>query len=221
MAWFRRKPKDPPATREFTDLLFGDLPASAWIGDATSEPWTLFVEANDCLARDDVRGAADALSRITQMARLESRHYLQAWHGLRALNQPPPLDVAKHVLGVVIEVTVSYGVDVLAAYEDHTARYLNAHGGGVIWERPNSTLDQSIDHLLAAGRAIVTRIGVWTGARRGPPPVDHVRVTLLTPSGPHFGEGPLKILERDPLAGPAVAAGVGLVQHLTQLVSAG
>lgn len=221
MAWFSRKPKMPSSNGSLRDVLFGDAPLSAWTGDGTTEPWRQFAEAEAALARQDVDSAASALRRVTQMPDIESRHYLQAWHALRGLNQSPPLATAKQVLGVVIEITLSRGVDVLATYDDHTVRYLNAQGGSAIWEHPNSTLDSVIDRVLLAGRGIVARIGVWTGERRGPPSVGHVRITILTPSGPHFGEGPLPTLERDELAGPAISAGAAVVQTLTRLVAAG
>ena len=220
MSWFRRK-LDPPPTSDPRDALFGDRPLTAWTGDATSEPWVRFAEAGVCLSRHDTDEAKRVLVSITTMPGLESRHYLQAWHALRLLGHSPPPDVSKQLLGVVVEVALPTGLDVLAAYDDHTARYLNASGGGAIWEHPNTSLDSAIDQLLLAGREIVTRIGVWTGERPGPPPNGHARITLLTPSGPPFGEGPLKTLERDPLAGPALTAGVTLLRGLTKLVSAG
>lgn len=150
---------------------------------------------------------------------LEPRHYLQAWHALRALGHAPPAELAKQLLGVVLEVSLPNGLDVLAVYHDHTARYLNAGGSGTIWEHPNASLDPLIDRLLSAGGEIVRRIGVWTGDRPGPPPTGHARITLLTPSGPHFGEGPLTALQGDALAGPVLATGVAIVKRLTQLIS--
>lgn len=220
MSWFRRKP-DPPPTSDLRDVLFGDRPLTAWTGDATSEPWVRFADAAACLSRRDTDEAKRVLASITTMPGLESRHYLQAWHALRPLGHSPPPAISKQLLGVIVEVALPTGLDVFAAYDDHTARYLNARGGAAIWEHPNTSLDSAIDQLLSAGREIVTRIGVWTGERRGPPPNGHARITLLTPSGPHFGEGPLKMLERDPLTGPAIAASLALVRGLTQLLAAG
>lgn len=219
MAWLKRKANSASPHRELRDVLFGDVPLAAWAGDGASEPWRQFAEASVCLTRRDVHGATDALIRVTQMPGLESRHYLQAWCALRSLNHPPSPETAKQLLGVVIELAFPRGLDVLATYDDHTIRYLNAQGGGAIWEHPNATLDSFIDRVLLTGRAIVARIGVWTGERRGPPPIGHARITLLTPSGPHFGEGPLDTLQRDALAGPALAAGAALLQQLTQVVA--
>jgi hypothetical protein len=40
---------------------------------------------------------------------------------------------------------------------------------------------------------------------------------LLTPSGLHFGEGPMDVLARDALGGPLVAAATVLMRGLTSL----
>jgi hypothetical protein len=220
MSWFSRKPHLEEPRRELRDMLFGDVPLAAWRGDGTSEPWIRFADAATRLARHDISGAESALASVVAMPGLESRQYLQAWHALRAIDRSPPAELAKQLYGVVIETTFAHGTDILAVYDDHAARYLNAGGGSVIWEHPNTSLDLQIDELLRAGREIVLRIGVWKGERPAPPPRDHARVNLLTPSGLHFGEGPFVTLRRDGLAGPAIAAGVALVHALTQLVAA-
>jgi hypothetical protein len=125
--------------------------------------------------------------------------------------------LAKRVYGVVVEVSLRGGLDVLAAYADGRARYLNWSGAAVIWDAPGPPFDAAIAAVLNAGKVIVARIGPWEGPRRGPPPTDHVRLNLLTPSGLHFGEGPMDALGRDPLAGPLLAAATGLMRGLTSL----
>ena len=220
VSWFSRKPHPEERHPEPRDALFGDVPLALWMGDGTSEPWIRFADASTCLARHDTSGAEGALASVVAMSGLESRHYLQAWHALLAIDHPPPAELAKRLHGVVIETTLAHGTDILAVYDDHTARYFNARRSGAIWEHPNTSLDPLIDELLRAGREIVLRIGAWKEERRGPPPRGHTRISLLTPSGLHFGEGPLETLSRDALAGPAIAAGVALVRALTELVAA-
>ena len=221
MSLFRRKTHPASGSPNLLDTLFGDRPLAGWAGDATGEPWVRFADAAARLARQDNSGAERALLSITITPGLEPRHYLQAWHALRALGHAPPAELAKQLLGVVLEVSLPNGLDVLAVYDDHTARYLNAGGSGTIWEHPNASLDPLIDRLLSAGGEIVRRIGVWTGDRPGPPPTGHARITLLTPSGPHFGEGPLTALQGDALAGPVIKSGMAIVGRLTQLIAAG
>lgn len=149
------------------------------------------------------------------MPDLESRHYLQAWHFLRSLGFDPPPAEAKKLFGVVVEVAMKEGLDILAAYADQTARYFNYSGAAVIWERPEGSLDTSVDGLLQAGSVLVEVIGPLESPRpASPPPKGHARINLLVPSGLHMGQGPYEALARDPLGGPVIAAAVELMNAL-------
>jgi len=112
------------------------------------------------------------------------------------------------------------GADVLAAYEDRTARYLNFSGASVIWEQPDTSMDGLIEELLRAGREVVARTKPWEGERPGPPSPGQARINLLTPSGLHFGQGALAALAGDALAGPVIAAATALMQALTRRATA-
>jgi hypothetical protein len=207
------------ATMELRDTLFGDVPLSSWVTDPRpgGQPWATFAQARDALAAGRKSEAVDRLQEVAAMPALESRHYVQAWHVLRELGVLPASEIAKRVDGVVVEVSLQNGLDVLAAYADGRARYLNWSSAAVIWDAPSSRFDADIAAVLSAGRVIVQRIGPWEAPRRGPPPTEHVRLNLLTPSGLHFGEGPLDVLGRDALAGPLIAAATGLMRGLTSL----
>jgi hypothetical protein len=69
------------------------------------------------------------------MPNLEPRHYLQAYSQLRQLGFDTPSERAKDVLGVVVEVGTDDGLDLVAAYADHHARYFNYRSAAVIWKR--------------------------------------------------------------------------------------
>lgn len=116
--------------------------------------------------------------------------------------------------GVVVEVTLQNGLDLLAAYADGTARYFNWSGAGVVWERPDNSLDQSIKTLLELGQHVVNEIGPWEGERPPAPSEGYVRINLLVPSGLHFGYGLFEQLEADSLGGPLIAAATRLMQAL-------
>ena len=136
-------------------------------------------------------------------------------HALRAVGERPGGNDAKHLYGVVVEVSMPPdGLDLLAAYEDGTARYYNYSGAGVVWDRPDASLDPAVSALLEAGRTLVTQIGPWEGERAPAPRGSDVRVSLLTPSGPHFGQGPFDALAADNLGGPVIAAATRLMQEL-------
>jgi hypothetical protein len=206
---------------DIRDLFFGDLPADRWpeqssTEEVSSEPWTSFVKSRQFSVDGDNERAKQCLHEILSMNHLESRHYLQAWNFLRTLGEQPPADEAKHLYGVVIEVALDEGVDVVAAYEDHTARYINHSGAGVVWEHPSDSLNELIDDLLNEGRRIVEKIGPWEGPRPPSPPTGQARISMLVPLGLHFGQASYEILSRDHTGGPALNAGFKLMQGLTE-----
>ena len=203
----------PPSVR---DALFADGPLESWpVGDhADREPWATFVTARRYVAAGDIGSAVFGWQRVVGMPGLEARHYVQAWTFLRQYGgvQPAPAE-AKRLLGVVVEVDRSpAGLDLLAAYPERTARFYAGTGGGIVWERPDPTLDAHIGALLDAAKAVLDRIGPWTQPRLPPPPPDHIRLNFLAPSGLHFGQAPFAVFEQDTLAGPVVRAATGLLQ---------
>lgn len=219
---FKSKPTTPPPPpRTIRDTLFGDDPINEWPPDAGKvgevEPWKSFVDARTRLQSGDVPGATAAWQRVVAMSNLESRHYLQAWHSLRAHGIQPPPDKVKQLLGVVVEVGLDNGLDLLAAYPERNTRYYNYSGAGVVWEHPDNSLDGYIDALLAAAQQVLNKIGPWDKPRPGPPEKGSVRLNLLSPAGLHFGQGGLNVLFNDPMAKPTLDAATVL---MTQLIEA-
>jgi hypothetical protein len=106
------------------------------------------------------------------------------------------------------------GLDLLAAYTDHSARYYNFSGAGIVWEHPDESLNATIDLLVAAGQVIVDKIEPWDKPRPAPPSRDQGRLNFLTPSGLYFGQASMNILGRDPLACRVIHLGVALMQAL-------
>lgn len=129
----------------------------------------------------------------------------------------PPKDKAKDVLGVVVEVGMDRGLDLIAAYPDHHARYYNFNGAGVVWERPDNSLDMAIDDLLSAASAAVKLIGPSDKERLPAPSSGQARINILTPSGLHFGQGPYSALSRDRTGGPLLGRAFQLMQQLIKL----
>src|SRR5262245_6856138 len=130
----RFKKKANPHLDAMRELLFGDVSWSDWKAKAGGEPWSSFESARIALEDGDAAGAVSALRRVTSLPTLESRQYLQAWHFLRQLGVQPDASEAKRVWGVVLEVHLAEGLDTLAAYADHAARYLNHGGNVIVWE---------------------------------------------------------------------------------------
>jgi hypothetical protein len=201
------------------ETLFGDLPLEQWPPHdepADDFPWSAFAQARIDLAAGDSASAAAAWRQVLDAPELESRHYLQAWQFLREAGEQPPDDISKEVLGVVAEVALRKGLDVLAVYGDRGVRYFNHAGGGVVVEEAEGSLAELVDELLAAAREVVAAIGPWEGERPGPPRRGHARISFLTPSGLHFGEGPMEALEKDPLGDEVLGLAT---QIMTELVA--
>ena len=213
------KKEKPAKPIEIRDTLFGDMPISEWPRDPNPkiEPWLSFVQARTFLDKRDKASAIAVLQKITDMPELESRHYLQAWHFLRQLGVNPQADRAKFVYGVVVEVGMQNGVDIVAAYLDHTARYLHNSGGGVIWERVDGSLDAQIEALLKAGQAVAKVIGPWDQARPAAPKANHIRLNMLTPSGLHFGYGAFDNLAKEPMVKSIIDPATQLMLSLTAM----
>jgi hypothetical protein len=215
--WLSGRPQERKL--EIRDALFGDLRLSQWLPQPLpqTEPWTSFAQAKQRSDQNDKPGAIAILQRILSLPDMESRHYLEAWTCLRDLGVSVPADKAKDVLGVVVEVGMDRGLDLVAAYPDHHARYYNFSGAGVVWERPNSSLDKPIDNLLRAASSAVKVIGPWGKDRPAAPPAGQARINILTPCGLHFGQGPYTALSKDRIGGPVLGLAFQLMQQMIKL----
>jgi len=199
------------------ETLFGDYPLDQWPPDgffSETFPESAFILARSHLSSGREGDAIACWRQILQRPGLEPREYLQAWHFLRQHGQQPSTDAAKQVLGVVVEVAMPEGLDLLAAYPNHTARYYNYSGASIIWQHPDTSLDSAIDQLLSASQQVVLQLGPYEQPRPAPPPLGSVRFSFLTPSGLHFGQGPEAALAHDALGGQVLQLATVLLQAL-------
>ncbi|HEX4818766.1 MAG TPA: hypothetical protein VFV00_01060 [Acidimicrobiales bacterium] len=189
-------------------------------GAATGEPWTSFATARTKYHDRRVSEAIALWRRIADDADNESRSTLQAWHFLRQAGVTPPIDRAKAVLGVMAEMPMESGHDVLAAYRDGSVRYLNFSGKVAVVEPPAPTqVTDAVAAWFHVAEDIVANIGPWEEPALPDLPAGHLRVMMLTPSGPHFGQGPADALGADPMVGRFVTAAATLLQAVTQLAT--
>jgi hypothetical protein len=198
------------------ELIFGDLPWDSWCqrDGAANGCQAQFRAAWEALRTQDTDRARRLLLDLVSHPGSDSRAYAQAWHFLRELGVSPSNGQAKHVFGAVIEVTMPRGFDVVGAYEDHTARYWNLSNSGMVWDRPDDTLDASIDAVLDASRAMVEAIEPNPSSPPPPPEKGQIQTSFLTPSGLHVGTGPAEGFARDRLAGPVIAGATQLLEKL-------
>jgi len=194
-----------PATSLLYPLLFCDEP-ELYLANR-QKPYTF---PYNILAGD---GDSVQLRSLAADTTQESRIRLLACHQLQQAGQA--ID-SKELLGVVVEVALPEGLDVLAAYADGTARFLHHTGRVIIWENgTDSRSRQLIDQLLAASVKVVAQIGPWDQPRRPAPAAGMARISFLVADGLYFGEAPLNHLFNDPLAAPALQAATVLMQFLT------
>ena len=123
----------------------------------------------------------------------------------------------KELLAVIVEVGLDEGLDVLASFNNGTARYINHTGKILIWETTDDTAANKItNELFASSENIVKQIGAWDKPRRPNPTKGNVRITFLVSDGLYFGEGPIDVLFSDPMASHALTKATELMQYLTQ-----
>lgn len=217
---------DPTGLRAY---IFGDRALDQWPPEATdtetsdtgpayeAEPWASFIAARDAYRAGDIEAAVARWQAIAALPNLESRQVLRAWHFLRLADQAPSPDQAKVALGAVAEVAVPGGHDLLAAYADRSVRYLNVSGAAVIVDDRLAALEAAVTGLLDVAQQVADAIGPWEEAALPDLPVGHTRITVLTPSGPHLGQGPDEALRNDAMASAFLLAATTLLVAVTEL----
>jgi hypothetical protein len=206
----------------FARLLFGDVPVEEWPvddgfpGDGYVEPWTAFIRARQHLAAGDEDLAIREWSQVANpIFGWESRQVLQAWHFLRAHGIVPDASIAGEVLGVVAEVPLDAGHDVLAAYRDGSVRYLDHLGGATVVEPPApDAMAAAAGTWLSVAQSVADGIGPWEGDGLPPLGAQDLRFTMLTRGGHRFGRGPAPALSADPGGGALLAAATALLQQV-------
>ncbi len=167
-------------------------------------PWsTLFSEKSNI----------SDLEKIIDDDKAESRVKILAYNLLRERGEHVN---TKKLLGVIVEVGLDQGLDVLASFRDGGARYINHTGKMIIWETSNATSEAFTNQLFADSENIVKQIGPYDKPRRPHPVRGMVRLTFLVSDGLYFGEGPITFMFNDTLAGPALMSATKLMQFLTE-----
>ncbi len=123
----------------------------------------------------------------------------------------------KEIFAVIVEVGLDYGLDVLASFNNGTARYINQTGKILIWD---TTTDETANNLtktlFSNSQSIVNQIAPWDKSRRPHPTKGNARITFLVSDGLTFGEGPINVLFNDPMGSAALTSATQLMQYLTE-----
>ncbi|MGI4721619.1 MAG: hypothetical protein ACRYGO_22700 [Janthinobacterium lividum] len=154
-----------------------------------------------------------ALLGIAEDDENEARVRVLAYNRLRAMGGLP---LPKKLLGVIVEVALDGGLDVLAAFSEGGVRYLNQSGKVAVFEGADTPVSGLAQELVAVSEQVVGRIGPWDEQRLPPPKPGNVRITFLVSDGLYFGEGPFETLRQDGMAGPILSKAVELLQKAAQ-----
>ncbi len=155
-----------------------------------------------------------ALRKIADDENNEGRVRALAYNRLRAAGEAVP---SKKLLGVIVEVPLEKGLDVLAAFAEGGVRYLNQSGKVAIFEGQGNPVEGLAKELVSASQPVVNEIGPWEKQRLPPPKAGSVRITFLVSDGLYFGEGPFAALQQDAMAGPVILKAVELLQRAVEL----
>jgi hypothetical protein len=183
---------------------------------AGGEPWSSFIRARNALASEQPDEAIQLWLSIARAPDLESRQVLQAWSLLRRQGVVPQADESSVVHGVVCEIAVADGHDVLAVYKDSSSRYLNHSGKVIVAEGGPPQAAQAANAVMTAAAPLGNVIGLWDQPALPALPRGHGRLLLLTPGGFRFGQGPQDALWQEPMAGPVLSAATQLLRILTE-----
>jgi hypothetical protein len=143
----------------------------------------------------------DALTRLAGDDKQEGRIRAMAYHRLRAAGAKVPQG---QLLGVVVEVPMESGLDVLATFTDGGIRYINHTAKMTIVEGRPAAMQGPQQALMKASAAAIKKIGPWEKPRRPPPKAPLVRMTFLVSDGLYFGEAPFEAMAKDAIGGPVL-----------------
>lgn len=203
---FKREAGNHPST-VFYELLFCDNIDlyKKHITQAELYPWKILF-SESCTAGD--------LRTLINDPQTESRAKILAY---RKLLTKGDRAVKKETLGVIVEVGLDVGTDVLAAYKDGTARYMNQSGKIIILEINDERSDFLISELFYESESIVKQIGPWDKQERLAPPAQGIaRITFLIADRLYFLQAPMDDICHDSLSGPALNAATLLMHHITE-----
>lgn len=157
-----------------------------------------------------------ALRALAEDHEQEGRVRYLAYQQLRQGGHPVP---SKQLFGVIVEVPLDDGMDALAAYSEGGVRYVHQSGKIAVVEGAPSFIPL-VEGLFAASQPVVAAIGPWKGTRRPPPAGGSVRLTFLVSDGLYFGEGPLSVMQREPMAAPVLQKAIELLQAVVAVGTA-
>ncbi len=106
--------------------------------------------------------------------------------------------------GVILEVGLDSGVDVLAAFGDGRARFLNNNGDISMWEGGEGATAGLVAKLHSCAAPIAQQEAVQPCGRLDSPADGSVRISVFTGNGMHLAQGTMEEFDDDPVFNAAV-----------------
>jgi hypothetical protein len=178
----------------------GEMAKARELLEAGSERWQALPGywaelAYFALQLGDRAAALAAFHKTLTFPHRGSRETLRTWKLLRALDEAPPPELARKVLGVVVESGLGANVLTTAAYADGNPRLFLSAGGGLIGEGTWSAEETKDDQeMVRLGQELLD--GMAPSENRDLPKPGRVRFTLLTPGGSYTAEDSFASLQR-------------------------
>lgn len=184
-AAFYRPYLDDTANR-FYNLLFCNTALFRDHGAAVAGPLRVLAAA---------RPSPASLRTIVDAEGGDSR--LRALAAQRLLQQGQRYDGAFCCFGAILEVPMSDGLEVLAAYDDGAVRHLAADGRAIIYDSGPSEVRKLAAQAVDLADARAARVPPWKRPRLPPPLSGDVRLSMLCSDGLRFVQGPFASLQKD------------------------
>ncbi len=154
-----------------------------------------------------------ALRKIAEDENNEGRIRALAYNRLRGAGEKI---TTKKLLGVIVEVPLQNGLDVLAAFSEGGVRYLNQSGKISIFEGAGNPAEALAKELISASRPVLNQIGPWDKKRLPPPKAGNVRITFLASDGLSFGETSMATMAQDSMGGPVLSKAEQLLLRVVE-----
>jgi hypothetical protein len=197
------RPYSDESLNRIYDLLFcDDIKLYRVVSTSTDRPWSVLFDKD---------ATNDELHSLIEDKNVETRSKLLASNILLSRGHPLP---GRRIFSVIVEVGMDQGLDVLAAYEDGTARYLNYSEKIIVWDVGTPESNELVVDLFLAARKVVEQIGPWESKRLPPPTRGNSRISFLVSNGLYFGEARFETLAKDPLGGRVIDRAVKLMNFL-------
>ncbi len=173
-------PDDSPLYAARARLWEGDYVGASHLGAGTQPPWSSFLEI---VARQrQGKSSERTLRALAEDPAQEARVRMWAWRALRQSGVKPDGFALSELLGLVVEVPIGPGSDVLAVYCDGGQRYLN-HAGSLT-AKQESPPSQEVQDLLKHAFPLL-KLPAEERKREEVAP-DRVRITALGADGLHM-----------------------------------